>query len=75
MASYRYITYTSNIQGAKQDLIEGDPKYMSPELLKNQFDRPADIFRWVRVLACDWNVTLNSNICMDKDILCAVDFL
>lgn len=41
-----------NMQGTKQDLIEGDPKYMSPELLRNQFDRPADIFRWVRFFAC-----------------------
>lgn len=29
---------------------EGDPKYMAPELMKAEFGKPADIFRYVRLL-------------------------
>jgi serine/threonine protein kinase len=35
---------TISAQGKQQEFIEGDPKYMSPELMKNQLGRPADVF-------------------------------
>lgn len=27
--------------------MEGDAKYMAPELMRGNFGKPADVFRWV----------------------------
>ena len=35
-----------SIQLGDNDIQEGDPKYMAPELMQAQFGKPADIFRY-----------------------------
>lgn len=32
----------------KDDMQEGDPKYMAPELLRGEYGPAADVFRYVR---------------------------
>ena len=29
------------------EAMEGDAKYMAPELMRGNFGKPADVFRWV----------------------------
>lgn len=31
------------------EAMEGDPKYLAPELLQGRFGKPADIFRWAPI--------------------------
>lgn len=31
------------------DAQEGDPKYLSPELMDGKFGKPADIFRYITI--------------------------
>lgn len=36
--------------------MEGDAKYMAPELMRGNFGKPADVFRWV-ALMCIFSCT------------------
>ena len=37
----------SSLEQGLAEAMEGDAKYLAPELLKSQFGKPADIFRYV----------------------------
>lgn len=42
---------TTTVEGkAKDDMQEGDPRYMAPELLRGEYGPAADVFRYVRKL-------------------------
>lgn len=36
----------SNLEQGFAEAVEGDSKYLAPELMKHQFGKPADIFRY-----------------------------
>lgn len=38
---------TESVEGkVKDDVQEGDPRYMAPELLRGEYGAPADVFRY-----------------------------
>ena len=39
----------SNVDQGFSEEMEGDAKYLAPELMKHQFGKPADIFRYIFV--------------------------
>lgn len=47
----------SNLEQGLAQAVEGDSKYLAPELLKHQFGKPADIFRYVLKLST-WSCSL-----------------
>lgn len=49
----------------KDDMQEGDPKYMAPELLRGEYGPAADVFRYVRKMMKFWNGQLIDQILID----------
>lgn len=49
----------------KDDMQEGDPKYMAPELLRGEYGPAADVFRYVREMMKFWNGQLIDQILID----------
>ena len=53
-----YIVVITSLQLGGNDIQEGDPKYMAPELMQGHFGKPADIFRYTLYHVIAYNVVL-----------------